>query len=272
MVQLGLPEPLWLTLAVALGLIIGSFANVCIHRLPLGESIVFPRSRCPRCRTVIAAGDNVPLLSWLVLRGRCRVCRGPIPVRYPLVEAANGALYGGVAVVFGPTAQALAMMAFVTALLVLAFIDLDHQILPDVITLPGIVVGLACALFPGPPPPLASAFAAAGGYLSFMGLAVVWRRLRGLDALGQGDWKLAAMLGAFFGWKGVFLILLLSSLVGSITGLMLMIALRKNFKLAVPFGPFLAAGSLIHLFYGADIIQWYLKLSLNLYSMNYNYN
>jgi len=257
MVQLGLPEPLWLTLAVALGLIIGSFANVCIHRLPLGESIVFPRSRCPRCRTVIAAGDNVPLLSWLVLRGRCRVCRGPIPVRYPLVEAANGALYGGVAVVFGPTAQALAMMAFVTALLVLAFIDLDHQILPDVITLPGIVVGLACALFPGPPPPLASAFAAAGGYLSFMGLAVVWRRLRGLDALGQGDWKLAAMLGAFFGPDKLMLTVFLATAVGSIVGLGEMMFKGRGLQHKLPLGTFLCFAAIVVLFVGERLLDWY---------------
>ena len=132
------PGALWPLFALALGLLIGSFANVCIHRLPLRESVVSPRSRCPSCRAAIAAGDNVPVLSYLFLKGRCRHCGTRISPRYPAVELANGLLYLAVALLDGPTPRALVDMAFVTALLVLSLIDLDHQILPDVITIPGI--------------------------------------------------------------------------------------------------------------------------------------
>ena len=140
------PAALWPLFALAVGLVIGSFANVCIHRIPLGESVVAPRSRCPSCRTPIAAGDNIPVLSYLVLGGRCRHCGARISLRYPAVELANGLLYAAVALRDGPSVRAFVDMAFVTALLVLTLIDLDHQILPNVITRPGIALGIAVSV------------------------------------------------------------------------------------------------------------------------------
>src|SRR4051812_16300677 len=154
------PAALWPLAALALGLVVGSFANVCIHRLPLGESVVSPRSRCPSCRTPIGAGDNVPVLSYLVLRGRCRHCGARISWRYPAVELACGLLYLAVALRDGATPRALVDMVFITALLVLMLIDYDHQILPNVITRPGIAFGVAVSIvgwrlgWPGYPTPL----------------------------------------------------------------------------------------------------------------------
>src|SRR4051812_10879741 len=175
------PAALWPLAALAMGLVVGSFANVCIHRIPLGESVVAPRSRCPSCRTPIASGDNVPVISYLVLGGRCRQCGARISARYPAVELANGLLYMAVALRDGPSARAAVDMVFVTALLVLTLIDLDHQILPNVITRPGIALGILASVlawqrgWPGYPTPLESAASAAGGYLAFGALALVYR-------------------------------------------------------------------------------------------------
>jgi leader peptidase (prepilin peptidase)/N-methyltransferase len=143
-----LRSPAFETTALLLGLVVGSFANVCIHRLPRRESVVSPPSRCPSCGSLIRARDNVPLVSWLLLHGRCRACRAPISPRYPAVEAANGLLWLALAALRGPGAQTFVTMALVTALLVLSFIDFDHQLLPDVVTLPGIVAGLAASFRP----------------------------------------------------------------------------------------------------------------------------
>src|SRR5262245_33745614 len=163
-----LESPFWEWSALALGLIVGSFANVCIHRLPLHQSVGTPPSACPRCGARIRPWDNVPVLSYLALRGRCRGCKAPISIRYPLVEAANGVAYFALAVLMGPTLRTFAMMALVTALLVLSLIDLEHQILPNAITIPGVVVGLLASLLPGPPTALGALAAAAGGYLALM--------------------------------------------------------------------------------------------------------
>src|SRR5262245_23612013 len=185
---------LWPALSLALGLIVGSFANVCIHRLPLGESVVAPRSRCPSCRAPIGALDNIPVLSFLVLGGRCRHCRTPISWRYPAVEATNGALYLAVGLRDGLRAQALVDLVLITPLLVLSLIDLDHQILPNVITKPGIAIGLAAnALLGGWHAAVQSGLAALAGYLAFAAVALVYCRTRGVEGLGQGDWKLAAL-------------------------------------------------------------------------------
>jgi len=146
-----LQTPAFETTALLLGLVVGSFANVCVYRLPRGESVVSPPSRCPRCGSRITARDNLPVLSFLLLRGRCRSCGAPISWRYPAVEAATGLLWLGLAATFGPAPRTAVAMALVTALLVLSLIDLDHKILPDVITLPGIVVGLAASFLPGSP-------------------------------------------------------------------------------------------------------------------------
>lgn len=214
---------MWGPLMAGLGLIVGSFANVCVHRLPLGESVVRPRSRCPKCARPITALENVPVLSFLLLRGRCRGCALPISWRYPAVEALNGALWLGVALVRPPGPRAVLDAAFLTALLVLALIDAEHQILPDAITKPGVLAGLLGSFLPDAlVTPLHSALAAAGGYLALAAVALTYRALRGEEGLGRGDWKMAAMLGAFLGWQPLLLTVFVASLGGTLAGLGLM--------------------------------------------------
>src|SRR5947207_8670649 len=255
------PGALWPLLALAVGLVVGSFANVCIHRIPLGESMVSPRSRCPRCRTPITTGDNVPVLSWLVLRARCRHCHEPISWRYPAVEAANGLLYLAIALREEPTPAAVIEMALVTALLVLSLIDLDHQILPNLITRPGIALGiLASFVLSGPRAALSSALAAAGGYVAFWAIARAYRRTRGVEGLGQGDWKLAAMLGAFLGWERMLLTILLASIAGTVVGLLLMAVGRRTAQHPLPLGTFLGLAGILVLFAGDPALAWYTGL------------
>jgi len=258
--QEALATPLWPLVALALGLIVGSFANVCIHRLPLHQSVVTPRSRCPHCGAPISAWDNVPVLSYALLRGRCRFCRAPISPRYPLVEAVNGLLYLGLALQLGPTPRTPVLMAFVTALLVLSLIDLDHHLLPNVITLPGIAVGLAASLLPGPPGPLSAVIGAAGGYLAFWAVAETYRRTRGVEGLGQGDWKMTAMLGAFLGWDQMLLAVFLASVAGTVVGLALIAFRGGNGKYALPLGTFLGLAGIVVTFVGGPVTAWYRSL------------
>jgi leader peptidase (prepilin peptidase)/N-methyltransferase len=257
--DLGIPlVDLYPLVAGLLGLVWGSFANVCIHRLPLGESVVTPPSRCPSCRTRVRALDNVPVLSFLLLRGRCRACGARISLRYPLVELANAALWYLVAVVHGPTPRGLVFLALATALLVLTLVDYDHQILPDRITLPGIAAGVLASLLPGSSVGLRESLAsAAGGYLAFAGVALAWRRLRGVEALGMGDWKMAAMLGAFLGWQPLLLVVLLATFAGSVVGAALIAAGRGDMQSRLPLGSFLGIAALFALLWGAPLIAWY---------------
>jgi leader peptidase (prepilin peptidase)/N-methyltransferase len=251
---------MWTFGAPALGLIVGSFANVCIHRLPKGESVVTPRSRCPRCGAFLRAWENVPVLSYLALLGRCRSCRAPISPRYFLVEIANALLYLALALWFPPSARAVLLMAFVTALLVLSVIDLEHHLLPDVITLPGIVAGVLGSFLPQPPEgpmPLAAAAAALGGYLAFFGVATAYERTRGVEGLGQGDWKMAAMLGAFLGPAKLLLTIFLASLAGTAVGLVLMAFRGRGAQHALPLGTFLGLAGLVVLFLGGPMLAWY---------------
>lgn len=252
-----LATPFWTWAALAIGLVVGSFANVCIHRLPRRQSVVVPRSRCPRCGAAIRPLDNIPVLSYLLLRGRCRSCRAPISPRYPAVEAANGLMYMTLAHVLGPTPQAVLAMGLVTALLVLSLIDLDHQLLPNVITLPGIALGLLASLLPDPPTPLGSLGAALGGYLGFFIVAEAYRRSRGVEGLGQGDWKMAAMLGAFLGWEKMVLAVLLATLAGTVVGLTLVVFLGRTGRHALPLGTFLGLAGIAVVFAGEPIVAWY---------------
>jgi leader peptidase (prepilin peptidase)/N-methyltransferase len=251
------PPELYPAVALGFGLIVGSFANVCIHRLPLDQSIVTPRSACPNCKRQLTAWENIPVLSWVFLLGRCRGCRAPISFRYPLVELANGLLYFGVVATFGPTPYALLMMAFTTALLILGLIDLEHQILPDVITLPFIVIGLAASFLPAPPTPFDAFASAAGGFVMFWFLARLWFYMRGIEALGMGDWKLAAMLGAFLGWEKLLLTIFLSSLTGTLIGVPLALTQGRNFQTKLPFGTFLCAAGIVAVFVGDPVLAWY---------------
>jgi len=253
----GLIEASWPWIALALGLVVGSFANVCIHRIPLHRSVVRPRSRCPRCDAPIRAWENVPVLSYLALGGRCRACRDPISPRYPLVEAANGAMYFALAWTMGPTPRAVVHMVFVTALLVLSLIDYDHQLLPNVITLPGIAVGLAASLLPGPPTPMDAALAAAAGYLALLAVAQAYQRTRGIEGLGQGDWKMTAMLGAFLGWQKLLLTVFAATLGGTLVGLALMAFGGRTSRHPLPLGTFLGFSGIAVVFVGQPVLDWY---------------
>ena len=248
----------FLLLALAFGLIVGSFANVVIHRLPLGQSVVRPGSRCPRCAAPIRPWDNVPVLSYLLLWGRCRACRARISPRYPAVELLNGLLWLALAAVLGSTPRAFVTMAFVTALLVLSLIDLDHHLLPDAITKPGIVTGLVASFLPGSPvTPKGALLAASGGYLALFALATLYRKARGVEGLGQGDWKMMAMLGAFLGWERMLLALLLATLVGSAVGLAMMAVRGVSAQHALPLGTFLGFSGIAVVFVGDPFLAWY---------------
>jgi leader peptidase (prepilin peptidase) / N-methyltransferase len=254
---IGLESTLGVVLSGVLGLLIGSFANVCIHRIPLRESVVAPRSRCPSCRVPIAPKDNVPLVSWVILGGRCRACKATISARYPLVELSNGLGYVLVAAIHGLDARALVEMAFLTSLLILGLIDYDHHILPDAITLPGIAAGVGASFIPGPPSPMASMASAGGAYLGFAMIAKLYERARGIEGLGQGDWKMAAMLGAFLGWQQTLFAVFLGAAIGSLVGVVAMVFLGKGSRHALPFGTFLALGAACAVFVGEPTLRWY---------------
>jgi leader peptidase (prepilin peptidase)/N-methyltransferase len=250
----------WPWTALLLGLVVGSFANVVVYRLPLERSLSRPGSACPACGAPIRWYDNVPVLSWLLLRARCRRCGARISARYPLVELANGLLYFALARLLPPGVHAALSMAFVTALLVLSLIDLDHQILPDAITLPGTAIGILASLAPGPPGPLESVLTAAGGYLGFAAVALVARWYYGEDALGQGDWKMAALLGAFLGWRALLVTVFLACLTGALAGLSL-IALGRGSRLTrIPLGTFLGLAGIVAVFAADPVITWYAGL------------
>lgn len=243
-----------------LGAVVGSFLNVCIYRLPAGESVVSPPSRCPSCGTRIRPWDNVPILSWLILRGRCRSCRAKISARYPLVELINGLLTLALFLKFGPTLTFAVLFIFCSALVAITFIDLDHQIIPDVISLPGIALGFAASFFLPWLGWLNSLIGIVAGGGSLLLVAWLYERLTGKEGMGGGDIKLLAMMGAFLGWRAVPFIIFASSLVGSVIGLTVMMLQKKDSKLAIPFGPFLALGAVLYIFFGKAIILWYLSI------------
>ena len=244
--------------SIIFGAMVGSFLNVCIYRLPKEESIIWPRSHCPACKKMIRFYDNIPLISYLLLRGRCRYCKGPISLQYPLVEGVTALSSLFLIIKFGPSLSYLFYFAFVAALIAITVIDLYHQIIPDGISLPGIGVGLLASLVI----PQITFFNSLMGILlgggSLFLVATLYEWIFKREGMGGGDVKLLAMIGAFLGWKAVILTILLSSLIGSITGILIMILKGKDFKYAIPFGPFLSMGAVIALFYGENLIRWYL--------------
>ncbi len=242
------------------GLCIGSFLNVCIFRLPASESIVHPRSRCMNCDNMIAFYDNIPVFSYLWLKGRCRHCGVKIGLRYPTVELLGGLFALATFLKFGLTLEALIYFVFVTSLLVVTFIDLDHRIIPDVITLPGIPIFFA-ASFALPDITYQDSLIgilAGGGSLYLV--AWVYSLLTKKEGMGGGDIKLLAMMGALLGLKGVIFTIFVASLVGTLSGLAVMLQSRQGMKLAVPFGPFLSLGGIVYIFFGPQLIFWYLNL------------
>jgi len=251
--------------AFALGAIIGSFLNVVIHRYPLGESIVLPPSHCPHCKTHIRPYDNVPVLSWLWLGGRCRTCREPISPRYPLVELANALLYLALFQRTGLTIGFLPLAAFVSMLIALIYIDLDIQILPDVIDLPGVVIGLAIgathigAWYPDlvlSTTLLESLAGAAAGAGVLLAIALSYKLVRKIEGMGLGDVKLMAMIGATLGWEALFPLFLLASVTGAAVGILLMLRSGKGMaQLALPFGVFLGIAALVMLFFGRVFVD-----------------
>lgn len=243
-----------------LGLLIGSFLNVCIYRLPRRESIVFPASHCTSCGTPIQPYDNLPLVSFLFLRGRCRACRAPISWRYPLVELVHALGYLFILRQFGPSLQAGIYALFFSSLVVVIFIDLSHQIIPDAITLPGMLLGLLAASTVLPPGPINSLIGLfLGGGLFYL-VAILSLALLKKEGMGGGDIKLIAMIGAFLGWKGMLLTIFLAALAGSVSGLFMVLVRGRSRAAPIPFGPFLAVGAMVSLFWGAEILQWYLHL------------
>lgn len=243
------------------GAIVGSFLNVCICRIPRGESIITPGSHCPRCEKPIPFYDNIPLVSYLLLKGKCRHCHQTISLQYLIVEGVAALSSFLLFIQYGPSWSYLFYFCFIAGLIVITLIDLYHQIIPDVISLPGIGVGLL-ASFLLPQIKFSNSLIGMllGGGSLFL-VATLYRWLFKREGLGGGDVKLLAMIGAFLGWKAVILTILLSSLIGSITGILIMVAKGKDLKYAIPYGPFLSLGAVISFFYGEKIITWYLFLN-----------
>lgn len=246
---------------IVIGLCIGSFLNVCIRRLPLEESIVLPPSHCPGCKTPIRVYDNIPILSFLLLRGRCRDCGERISWRYPLVEALTAGLLWLLYATHGAGPQLVIYGAFVAALVVITFIDIDYQIIPDAISLPGIPIGIAVAAL-GYGPDLRDSLIGVliGGGILYA-VAVGYLTLTGREGMGGGDIKLLAMIGAFLGWHGTLVTLMVGSFAGSVFGIALMVFSGADSKVPFAFGPFLTVGALIALFWGESILTWYLGLA-----------
>jgi leader peptidase (prepilin peptidase)/N-methyltransferase len=243
--------------AFLFGLVAGSFVNVVIHRFPRGESVVFPGSHCPACGAPIRAVDNVPVLSWLLLRGRCRDCRAPISARYPHHELVNGILWVAV-YVRAPGWADFASGAFLcSACIALLAIDAEFRILPDRITLTGIAVGLALSFLSQTRTPASAFGGAALGAGGLWLLAFVWEKVRKVEAMGLGDVKMLGMVGALLGASGVVLTVLLASVAGSLVGLAMVAARRGSLQTALPFGVFLALGAVASLFWGPEIVAFY---------------
>lgn len=250
----------FLVTAFVLGAVVGSFLNVCIYRIPAGKSIVSPPSSCPQCGQRIRWYQNVPIFSYLFLLGRCAGCGQKISLRYPLIEMLTGGLFVLVLYSFGLSLATPAYCLFAAALVVITFIDLDHQIIPDVISLPGIVVGFACSF----------AVPWVGWLNSLLGillgggllLAIAWgyQLLTKREGMGGGDIKLLALIGAFLGWQSIFPIIFLASLGGTAIGVPLMLLRRENARFALPFGPFLSFAAMIYLLWGPQTVRWYLSL------------
>jgi len=240
--------------AVVAGLLIGSFLNVVIAKAPERRSLIHPGSACPQCGAAIGWYDNIPILSFLALRGRCRACAASIPWRYPLVEAATAALFAAAALTFGPTLEAVVIAAQLAVLVALTAIDFERQLLPDVITLPGIVLGVAANLATGrvPWPDSLLGIVVGGGLF----LVII---LASGGGMGAGDMKLAAMLGAFLGWQVVLVSILLAVVFGGVLAVGLMALRLRSRKDPIPFGPFLAGGGAVGLFWGERMVRWYLS-------------
>lgn len=240
------------------GAILGSFLNVCIYRLPKRESILCPPSHCPYCNEPIKFYDNIPILSYLLLRGKCRHCKEHISIRYPIVEGLSGLISLALFIKYGLTVQFLLFLLFAASLISITFIDLDHQIIPDIISIPGIFFGIGASFFI----PIMSwseslfGILVGGGFLLLVAIGYKW--LTGREGMGGGDIKLLAMVGAWLGWKAIPFILFSSSLIGVLIGGGSLLISKKGLRYKIPFGPFLSISSIIYIFFGPELIKWYI--------------
>jgi leader peptidase (prepilin peptidase)/N-methyltransferase len=272
----------WLLVVTLIGLMVGSFLNVVIYRLPVmmqreweaqcielagGEAdsetfnLSTPRSRCPHCQHAISAIENIPVISYLVLGGKCRACRAPISPRYPLIELVTGLASAIVAWQFGFGWDCLGALLLTWALIALTVIDLDHQLLPDKITLPLVWLGILFNLFASFTDLQSSVIGAIAGYLVLWTVYQLFRLITGKEGMGYGDFKLLAALGAWMGWQYLPMIVLLSSLVGAVVGISLMLLKRHQREVPIPFGPYLAAAGWIALLWGEPLNGLYLQLA-----------
>jgi len=257
--------------AFAIGAVIGSFLNVVIHRYPREESIVFPSSHCPNCNAVIRWFNNIPILSYLLLGARCRNCREHISLRYPLLELANGLFYLAIFQRTGVSIAFLPLAAIVSMTIALIYIDLEVGLLPDVITYPGIAIGIAAGFLQlgdrFPEFTLAeswidSLIGGAMGALLIFGIRVTWQFVRNREGMGWGDVKMLAMIGAIVGWRALYPELMIASVTGAIAGGLVAMRSEKGMQAAIPFGIFLGVALLVVIFFGPTLLGWYLGLLL----------
>ncbi len=251
-----------------IGIIVGSFLNVCIHRIPKEESIVKPASHCPSCKNKLKPKDNIPILSWLLLRGKCRYCGEKISVRYPVVELLNGVLYTAVIAKFGPGFESAVYMPFMSIFIIITWIDLDHMIIPDVFSLTGAVIALLIPVtlhFTGRqglwPISITESFTGCvvgGGIL--LTIAASYYLLKKKEGMGIGDVKLMALIGALLGWKKAVMTIFLGSFLGTFIMAPFLLSSRLSREKPIPFGPFLIIGAVAALFFGDMIIEWYTGL------------
>ena len=259
-----LPFNIQMIFAFIFGITVGSFLNVCIYRIPLKKSIVSPPSSCTACGNQIKFYDNIPVLSYLILRGRCRNCGAHYSIFYPTVELATGLISMALLARFNLFNHNLPLyfifFSFVSALICISFIDLEHQIIPDIISIPGIIVGFILSLFFHHLTWIdsLSGIIMGGGILYLV--ALVFEILMKKEGMGGGDVKLLAMIGAWLGWKAVPFVIIASSLTGSVIGIMALLLSRKGLRTKIPFGPFLALGAILYIFFGKELIGWYFNL------------
>lgn len=241
-----------------LGLIVGSFSNVCIYRIPKNESIIYPASHCPKCRSKIKPVDNIPLLSYILLKGRCRNCKSKISIQYPVVELLTGLIYLIIYLIYGLSIQTLIYIILSSALIIIAFVDLNEQVILGILSLPGIAIGLILSFFV----PYISYVNSVLGILVGGGIILIIRFAGSLifkkESMGLGDIELVAMIGAFLGWRYITISLFLGFFLGALTGIILILSKIKSREDTVPFGPFIVLGSFITLFWGEKIISWYI--------------
>ncbi len=253
-------QPILEVLFFVIGACIGSFLNVCISRLPAHRSVVVPGSACPKCGHRLSWWENIPLISYLILRGKCRSCGMDISIQYPLVEFITGLFSLSLFLKFGLSIDYLVYFCFTAALIVIIFIDLWHQIIPDVISLPGILIGFLSSLVLTNMSWFDSIAGIVAGGGSLFLVAWGYHLLTGREGMGGGDIKLLAMIGAFLGWQAIPVVIFLSAVTGSIVGIVALALRGANRHTAIPYGPFLAGGALAYLFWGKNIVNWYLNL------------